>query len=70
MVHVDVDMTLPENQHPEPQPEEGEFIEVFHVKLASLWEECKRLEAEGHAIDARVATFAEGIEAARRFRLC
>ena len=69
MVHVYVDTKLPENQNPKPQLEEGEFIEVFHVKLAHLWAECKRLEAEGYAIDARVATFAEGIEIAGRFKL-
>ena len=69
MVHVYVDMKLPENQNPKPQLEEGEFIQVFHVKLAHLWGECKRLEAEGCAIDTRVATLAEGIEVARRFSL-
>ena len=62
-------MKLPENQDPKPQLEDGEFIEVFHVKLKHLWGECKRLEAEGYAIDARVATLAEGIEMSRRFSL-
>ncbi len=69
MVHVSVDMSLPENQDPQPELEENEFIEVFHVPLAKLWEECKRLEAEGCAIDARVGTMAEGIEVAKRFEL-
>lgn len=68
MVHVSIDMSLPENQNPKPQLEESEFIEVFHVPLSGLWDECKRLEAQGFAIDARVGTFAEGIEVAKRFR--
>ncbi|KAH6885251.1 NUDIX hydrolase domain-like protein [Thelonectria olida] len=69
MVHVSIDMALPENQNPKPQLEENEFIDVFTVPLASLWEECKKLEAEGCAIDARVGTFAEGILLAQRLKL-
>lgn len=69
MVHVTIDMSLPENQDLKPELEENEFIEVFTVPLASLWEECKKLEAEGYAIDARVGTFAEGILLAQRLKL-
>ncbi|KAK0737386.1 hypothetical protein B0T21DRAFT_383369 [Apiosordaria backusii] len=69
MVHVSVDMSLPQNQHLEPELEENEFIEVFHVRLVDLWEECIRLEAEGYAIDARIANLAEGIEIAKKFKL-
>ncbi|PSR83961.1 ADP-ribose pyrophosphatase [Coniella lustricola] len=69
MVHVSIDMTLPENQNRQPELEENEFIEVFHVPLRKLWDECKRLEAEGCAIDARVGTLAEGFELARQFGL-
>ncbi|KAI1408221.1 MutT/nudix family protein [Hypoxylon sp. FL1857] len=69
MVHVTVDMSLPENQNLQPELEEDEFIEVFLVPLANLYDECKRLEAEGYAIDARVGTFAEGIECAKQFKL-
>ena len=61
-------MSLPENQNPKPQLEENEFIEVFTVPLADLWSECKKLEAQGCAIDARVGTLAEGIELGRRFK--
>ena len=68
MVHVAVDMSLSENQNPVPQLEENEFIEVFTVPLATMWEECKKLEAEGYAIDARVGTFAEGILLAQRLQ--
>ncbi|KAI0173597.1 MutT/nudix family protein [Hypoxylon sp. FL1284] len=69
MVHVNVDMSLPENQNLEPQLEEDEFIEVFLVPLTNLYAECKKFEAQGYAIDARVGTFAEGIECAKQFKL-
>lgn len=68
MVHVIVDMNRPENRDPRPQLEENEFIEVFLVKLADLWEECVKLEAQGYAIDARIANLAEGIEIAKKFK--
>ena len=69
MLHVTIDMSLPENQNPKPQLEDNEFIEVFQVPVAKLYEECKRLESEGYAIDARVGTLAEGIEVAKQFKL-
>jgi len=69
MIHVTIDTSLPENQNPKAELEEGEFIEVFTVPLASFWDECVRLEAEGYAIDARVGTIAEGIELAKKFKL-
>ncbi|KAM4063699.1 NUDIX domain-containing protein [Hirsutella rhossiliensis] len=61
MVHVTIDMSLPENQELKPQLEDGEFIDVFTVPLADLWDECKNFEAQGYAIDARIGTLAEGI---------
>lgn len=69
MIHVSVDMSLPENQNPKPQLEDGEFIDCFSVPLTDLYEECRKLEREGYAIDARVGTFAEGIEVAKQFKL-
>ena len=69
MVHINVDMSLPENQDPKPQLEDNEFIECFSVPLDRLYEETKRLAAEGYAIDARVGTLAEGIEIAKRWKL-
>ena len=69
MVHVSVDPSLPENQALKPELEENEFIEVFTRPLKDLYAECKRLEVEGYAIDARVGTLAEGIELARRWKL-
>jgi len=68
MVHVKVDMSLPANQDLKPELEENEFIEVFSVPLRGLYAECKKLEKEGYAIDARVGTLAEGIEIARRWK--
>jgi ADP-ribose pyrophosphatase len=69
MVHVRVDMSLPENQSPKPQLEDNEFIECFTVALGSLFEKTSRLENEGYAIDARVGTIGEGIELAKKWRL-
>lgn len=67
MVHVDVDMSLPENRDPKPQLEEDEHIECFTVPLDDLWRECVKFEAEGYAIDARVGGLAEGYEIAKAF---
>lgn len=69
MVHVTVDMERPENQTLKTELEENEFIEVFTCPLKHLYAECKRLEKEGYAIDARVGTLAEGIELAKRWKL-
>jgi ADP-ribose pyrophosphatase len=69
MIHVTVDMSKPENQNPQPQLEDNEFIECFTVRLTDLYAECRRLEQEGLAIDARVGTLAEGIEIAKRWKL-
>lgn len=69
MVHVTVDMSLPENQNLKPELEENEFIEVFSLPLRNLYAGCKRFEEEGYAIDARVGTLAEGIELAKRWKL-
>ncbi|KAJ5619267.1 hypothetical protein N7510_003251, partial [Penicillium lagena] len=68
MVHVRVDMSLAENQNPKPELEDNEFIECFSVPLASLFEEMKKLEKEGYAIDARVGTLAEGLELAKKLK--
>jgi ADP-ribose pyrophosphatase len=69
MIHVSVDLSLPENQNPKPQLEENEFIETFSVPLKELWTVCRNFEKEGYAIDARVGSLAEGIEFARRWKL-
>jgi ADP-ribose pyrophosphatase len=69
MIHVTVDLSLPENQSPQPELEDNEFIENFSVPLKDLWDLCKKFEKEGYAIDARVGTLAEGIEFAKRWKL-
>ncbi|EAW12798.1 MutT/nudix family protein [Aspergillus clavatus NRRL 1] len=69
MVHVRVDMSLPENQNPKPELEDNEFIECFTLPLDTLFAELKRLEGLGYAIDARVGTLAEGIELAKKLKL-
>lgn len=69
MVHVRVDMSLPENQNPKPELEDNEFIECFSVPLASLFAETKKLEQNGYAIDARVGTLAEGMELTKKWKL-
>lgn len=69
MVHVKIDMSRPENQKLKPELEESEFIECFSVPLVKLYDECRKLESEGFAIDARVGSLAEGIEVARQWRL-
>ncbi|KAG9980692.1 putative ADP-ribose pyrophosphatase, partial [Aureobasidium melanogenum] len=69
MVHARLDMSNPDNQNPRPELEENEFIECFSIPLKSLYEECRKLETEGYAIDARVLTLAEGIEVARQFKI-
>jgi ADP-ribose pyrophosphatase len=69
MIHCAVNLSLPENQNPQPQLEENEFIDNFTVPLKDLYKKCEELEAEGYAIDARVATLAEGIEVAKRWNI-
>jgi ADP-ribose pyrophosphatase len=69
MVHVMVDLSKSANQNPQPELEDAEFIETFSVPLRDLWDECRKLEKEGYAIDARVGTLAEGVECAKRWKL-
>jgi len=69
MIHVTIDLSLPENQSPKPELEENEFIEVFTIPLKDFYPELKKLEAQGYAMDARVATIAEGFELAKRWKL-
>lgn len=68
-MHVSVDMSSPDNQNPKAELEDNEFIECFTVPLKDFYAECRRLEKEGYAIDARVGTLAEGIELAKRFNI-
>ena len=56
MVHVKIDLNRPENVNPVPQLEESEFIECFAVPMKDLYTECRRLNEQGYAIDARVGS--------------
>lgn len=69
MIHVSIDMDTDDNQNPQPELEPNEYIECFSVPLKDLYSECRKLEQQGFAIDARVGTLAEGIEIARRWKL-
>jgi len=63
MVFVKIDMSDPRNQ------EENEYIEYFSIPLATLWDDLRKLEKEGFAIDARVGTLAQGMEIAKKWKL-
>jgi ADP-ribose pyrophosphatase len=63
MVFVEIDMSDPRNQ------EENEYIEYFSIPLATLWDDLRKLEKEGFAIDARVGTLAQGMEIAKKWKL-
>jgi ADP-ribose pyrophosphatase len=62
-----VDINDVRNQQPIPQREDGEVIEVFKVPLRNLSSELGSLEKEGYAITARLASFAMGIEIAKKY---
>lgn len=66
LVTMDVDMGDERNQHPQPQLEDGEFIEVFTLPLLNflrgLEEVCQK---EGCVVDARLYHFAEGLRLAQ-----
>jgi len=69
VVFCDVDMNDERNQNPEPRLEPGEIIETFKVPLANLHDELKKLEEQGYGLDARLASFALGIVAAKKYGL-
>ncbi|KAI1820458.1 NUDIX domain-containing protein [Xylaria intraflava] len=69
MIKMNVDVNREENKNPKPQLEDGEFIECFWVPLSNLHDECRRLEAQGFAIDGKLGAFAEGLEAAKAWRV-
>ncbi len=64
-----IDLDDERNKNPVPKLEDNEFIECFEIELGRLYEECKKLEKEGFAIDARVGTIGQGIEIAKRWNL-
>ncbi|AMD18770.1 HBL132Cp [Eremothecium sinecaudum] len=66
-VTVEIDETLPENQHPKQHLEESEFIECLFAPLNGLAAELSSLEKGGCKIDARLSSIAEGFELARSY---
>ena len=68
MMFVEVDMADPRNQDPKPELEESEYIETFTLPLDNLWNELSELDKQGFGIDARVATLAQGMEMAKRWK--
>ncbi|KAK1488115.1 ADP-ribose pyrophosphatase [Colletotrichum tamarilloi] len=62
------DMQAEENRNPKPSLEEGEFIECFSLPLTSLYVECRRLEAEGYAIDGKLGSLIEGFQMSQVWR--
>lgn len=66
LVTMDIDMSKPENQNPEPELEEGEFIEVFTLPISNLLEGlvdvCRK---EGATVDSRLYHLAMGIKLAK-----
>ncbi|CAN3368972.1 hypothetical protein DICA4_F18272 [Diutina catenulata] len=62
MAYVDVDLTDPRNEAPQQQLDDGEYIEVFTVPVASLRQELDQLKEQGDEIDSRLYHFAAGIE--------
>jgi len=69
IVFCDVDMCDERNKNPEPELEPGEIIETFKVPLDNLHDELAKLEKQGYALDARLASFALGIVAAKKYQL-
>ncbi|KAI8946514.1 NUDIX domain-containing protein [Xylaria longipes] len=69
MIQLKIDANKEENQNPKPQLEDGEFIECFWVPFKDLYVECRRLETQGFAIDGKLGAFAEGLEAAKIWKI-
>jgi ADP-ribose pyrophosphatase len=67
VVFCDVDMDDERNKNPKSELEEGEIIETFKVPLANLHDELTKLEGKGYALDARLASFALGLVAAKKY---
>jgi ADP-ribose pyrophosphatase len=67
LVFCDVDMNDERNKNPQKELEDGEIIETFKVPLAHLHDELKKLEEQGYALDARLASFALGLVAAKKY---
>jgi ADP-ribose pyrophosphatase len=67
VVFCDIDVNDERNKNPEKELEDGEVIETFKVPLANLHDELKKFEEQGYALDARLASFALGLVAAKKY---
>lgn len=67
---VTVNIEASDNEDPQPQLEDGEFIEVFTLPLVALHDGLVAVsQAEDVAIDSRLFHFAEGIKTAQALGL-
>lgn len=65
LAYVDVDLADERNIDPEPQLEEGEFIETFTLPLNTLLSDLELLmKKEGCSVDARLYHLAVGLQLA------
>lgn len=69
LVTVHIDLRDKRNQDPKQELDAGEHIEIFTAKLHELDSELHELARQGYAIDARLQHYAEGIAAARQYKL-
>lgn len=58
---VDIDETDPVNMFPDPECEEGEFIEVFAIQRDDLSEFVRRRLASGRLLDSKTAALLLGL---------
>lgn len=66
LAYVDVDMSLQQNINPNPELEEGEFIETFTLPVPNLLQNLMKLcQEEGCVIDARLYHLAAGLQMAQ-----
>jgi ADP-ribose pyrophosphatase len=61
LVVMDVDRSLEVNQNVVAVPDEGEFIDVFHIPIDNLYSFLIEKEKTTHAVDARLLHFAYGL---------
>lgn len=69
LVTAEVDMSLPENQDPQTQLEDNEFIVCFSVPLKDFPQEMINLDSQGYKLDARVENVAHGIRLAQQYNI-
>ncbi|CCE65736.1 hypothetical protein TPHA_0M01610 [Tetrapisispora phaffii CBS 4417] len=68
LLTVEIDMALPENQNPQANLEDNEFIECFTVPLKDFVSEMTKLDKQGYKLDARVQSFAQGISFVQKYK--